>query len=361
MIFAVLNNMKKVYLSKKYKRYQRRRARREARSRKARLNNVHVQLNYSDRDNLGYQSKSGNKEYPSIDAPTDFRLLDNTTECSAFFRKLRSKQNVSRKNYRKYKIVSLIGVETIDFPAALTLSAICKELRYLNINVQGDLPTNEQCRDFLVDSGFLEDKYDMNGKMYHLTSKTKSMAFEQGQGKLLIKDLKNIASLTKSITDYLEGDVDNPNYNLPQLLKEICANSSEWSDSYKRQWTLAVKFEENKVVVSTIDLGQGILKSLERRHKDIIMDLLTLKSRVDILAGAFDKKYGSKSKDINRNKGLPSLKFASQQGLINKLIVITNNVLLSFDKWHDNCTFAMSTDAFNGTMYYFEIDKNCLK
>lgn len=186
------------------------------------------------------------------------------------------------------------------------------------------------------------------------------MTFEQGQGKLLLKDLKNIVSLSSLITSYF-GDNDTSNvYNLTLLFKEICANSIEWSDSYKRQWALAAKFEGDKVLVATIDLGQGILNSLERRQAAIIKDLFTFKTQVDILAGAFDKKYGSKSKDINRNKGLPSLKAAFERGVIKKLIVLTNNVMLSFDKWHDNCKFANTYDAFKGTMYFFEIDKSCL-
>ena len=304
--------------------------------------------------------KSKNVEFSPVVAPKDFRLLDNTTECTAFFKQLRATHNVSIKNYRRYKKVSLQEIELIDFAAVLTLSAICKELKCNRIYVSGNFPTNTSCAKFLVDSGFLDNKYDLNGRMYHLASRTKSMTFEQGQGKLLLKDLQNIFSLARLITSYFGDNSDSHIYNLTLLFKEICANSIEWSNSYKRQWALATKFEGNKVLVATIDLGQGILSSLERTQYAIFKDLITFKSQVDILAGAFDKKYGSKSKEVNRNKGLPSLKAAFEQGVIKKLIVLTNNVMLSFDEWHQNCTFAQNKDAFNGTMYFFEIDQSCL-
>jgi len=341
----------------KYKRHQARVMRKNAKKRKrtSKLKQFHL-------SSLSAHTfrKSKNIEFPSIIAPKDFRFLDNIIECATFFKQLRSKNNVSIKNYRRYKLVSLQEIELIDFSAVLTLSAICKELKCNNIFVRGNFPNNPACSQFLIDSGFLDNKYDINGRMYHLLSRTKSMTFEQGQGKLLLKDLKNIVSLSSLITSYF-GDNDTSNvYNLTLLFKEICANSIEWSDSYKRQWALAAKFEGDKVLVATIDLGQGILNSLERRQAAIIKDLFTFKTQVDILAGAFDKKYGSKSKDINRNKGLPSLKAAFERGVIKKLIVLTNNVMLSFDKWHDNCKFANTYDAFKGTMYFFEIDKSCL-
>ena len=345
----------------KYLRHQARRMKKCARQRKLHKSNRLIRIHKNVAHSMKYGGKPHSRVFPEIVAPRDFRFLDNTEECATFFKQLRSTSNVSEKNFQRFKKVSLFDIELIDFSAVLTLSAICKELKCQNINVQGNFPQNESCRSFLVDSGFLDNKYDINGKMFHLQSRTKSMTFEQGQGKLLVKDIRNIATLSNLIIQYLD---DNPNDNhpfaLPQLFKEICANSIEWSNSYKRQWALAAKFEKDKVLVATIDLGQGILNSLTRRYFALIKDILTLKSNVGVLEGAFCKKYGSKSNEINRNRGLPSLKSAFEQGVIAKLIVITNNVLLSFDPWHNNCTFAKSNDAFKGTMYYFEINKNCL-
>ena len=57
----------------------------------------------------------------------------------------------------------------------------------------------------------------------------------------------------------------------------------------------------------------------------------TLKRKDEILKGAFDKTYGSATKEGNRNKGLPAVKAGFKNEIIGKLKVLTNNVILHFD------------------------------
>lgn len=64
-----------------------------------------------------------------------------------------------------------------------------------------------------------------------------------------------------------------------------------------------VKYKEDCVVFTVTDVSKGILESLYRRLSRRFFEAFT--SNDEIFKGAFDKKYGSTTKEDNRNKGLP--------------------------------------------------------
>ena len=126
------------------------------------------------------------------------------------------------------------------------------------------------------------------------------------------------------------------------------------------QWIYGTKFEEGRVIVVALDLGKGILESIRRKFSKLLQDLLQLNSHVEILEGAFNKKYGSKSGKPNRNKGLPSIKYANEKGYIKDLVVITNNVTLDFTDSRNSCKFVSNKNrGFMGTLYSWRIDVDC--
>ena len=346
--------MKKLFSTSEYKRFNKRHSlrvlrRMSGRKKKARQNMLKKR-----------QRKMERFYRYAMKAPSDFRFLSNTAECADFFQKIRMKRNHYLRNGQRMVIINLNRVTQIDFSAVMTLAAICEELHCERINVNGNFPKDVACRKFLIDSGFLNQKYDEFSHLYTLQSKTEFMSLERGQEKLRLDDLKNISNLVLHISGHLLGQ-EEENLNLVTLLKEICGNSVEWGDAYKRQWTMAVKFEERKVVLVAVDLGQGILNSLYRKFSDKLKDAFMQKEDWQILERAFDRKYGSASRDTNRNKGLPSIKKANEEGVIKGLSVVTNNVCLSFDNSGKRLTFAESKMAFLGTLYQFEIDETCIK
>ncbi len=71
------------------------------------------------------------------------------------------------------------------------------------------------------------------------------------------------------------------------------------------------------------------------------------------------KKYGSKSQKTNRNKGLPSIKNGFDIGLITKLKVLTNNVILHYGE--NNDSEIIKEKPFKGTLYRWELTKETIK
>ena len=77
-----------------------------------------------------------------------------------------------------------------------------------------------------------------------------------------------------------------------------------------------------------------------------------------MLEKAFDRKYGSVSQEINRNRGLPSIKKAFMENHIKNLIVCTNDVILHFNNY-GKTIMLKDNFYFQGTFYQWEITNDC--
>ena len=67
-----------------------------------------------------------------------------------------------------------------------------------------------------------------------------------------------------------------------------------------------------------------------------------------ILKNAFNKKYVSNTQEGNRGKGLPGIKNCCDDGYIQELLVITNNVKLDFVYPNKSLIFAKEKNPFSG-------------
>lgn len=296
---------------------------------------------------------------PAIDAPKDFRLIENTQECLTFFRDVRDTTNVNYTRGLSFIKISLANTIYIDYGAISVLSAISDDLKYQNITLQGVFPENAQCKQFVVESGFLNYMVDENNRPFKKAEKSELVFFEKGQMSLNQEDRKRISDIIKNVSYHLTGERKNMP-SIYSILLEICGNSLEWSDTQNKQWLLGIKYEDSKVIFTITDVGKGILQTLHRKWDKKLVDFFN-KTDDEILKGAFEKKYGSQTQMINRNKGLPSIKTNFDEGRIEKLKVLTNNVLLHFDNENLSTTFKRGETRFKGTYYQWEINNNCIK
>jgi len=256
--------------------------------------------------------------------------------------------------------ISLENVKQIDFASTLMLSAVCRELTMMKCNVKERRPQDQKCYQFLQESGFYNRRY-RNGKMIIEPGNSKIMLIKTGT-KIKQDHLKSFVSIMQQTGTHIVNDSSiNIKAHLG-IIKEICGNSAEWGDSNnrtKKDWTIGAKFEYGKVVFVALDLGQGILKSLRKRNEDKIKDLFKNRSEEDVLERAFKEYYGSRSKDQNRNQGLPFIMLCDAEHKIKDLQVITNNVTINFSK-NIKIKFANKQSDFIGTLYSWIVDAECL-
>lgn len=349
--------MDKYYTTHEYKVSQARMFRRDERRQKNRK--AYLAEIRKEGKKINRITNSGDVKDPVI-ATDDLRLIDNPEECLLFFRNLRSEENTSFRRNMKFVIMSLKHVTKIDYATISVLTAISDDLKANGIILKGDFPDDPDCKQFIIDSGFLNHMFEeRTGRPFKKVETSDLIFFEKGCGKLSEKDNMNISSTIKHVVQHLTGEI-NQCKAVKTVVLEICGNSIEWGGTINKQWLLGVKYEEGKAIFTVTDVGKGILETLHRKFSLTLADIFTAKSKDEILKGAFDQKYGSSTQEVNRNKGLPAVKDNFQRGVIQHLKVLTNNVILHFDNDKNSKTLKKGSARFKGTFYQWEMTKECL-
>lgn len=252
------------------------------------------------------------------------------------------------------------NVELVDFPATLMLGAICEELAQRGCNVHGNTPSNVDAYKFIVDSGFFNEMYDENNRKIYKPGNSKIMIVQRGEDRITGDNLLSFVNLLNKTKEHLgvREDADIDDY--VAILKEICGNSTEWGNVVRKNWTIGAKFEDGHVDFVALDLGQGILRSLKKRVDKQLTDFIQNKDNSQVLEGVFNRYYGSRSNDSNRNQGLPFIKGCNTKNVISQLHVITNNVLLDFSNQSNDKSFASYNNGLIGTLYSWSVNADCL-
>lgn len=311
-----------------------------------------------------YLEENTNREYlpERLPVPKDFRLIYNTKQCALFFRDLLNMKRVTTYSSGQKQIyIDLQGVENIDFAATLMLNSICEELSDRECNIVGNTPKNSKVHNYLIDSGFFNEKFDLtNRKMIVQPGNSKIVEVQRGEGRMKKKDLVSLADIVDKTLNHLGDSKKDNRKDYVGILKEICGNSIEWGNVLRQNWTIGVKFEDDKVIFVALDMGIGILRSLDRKKRIKLSDAIQGKDNCDILHGVFDSYYGSRSKDPNRNQGLPYIKDSNARRIIKNLCVVTNNVLINFSDSSMDKEFSRMNRGLQGTLYTWDIDLSCL-
>ncbi len=351
--------MKKLYSTSEHKEYTRRRNILIARLANKR---AEKQYTYAIYDRV---TKFKGDEFLNlvIPAPNDFRLFENTEQCLLFFRQIRDRNNHNSRRFKQgagYVSISLKEVRTIDYATISILNAIGDDLNALDVTLRGDFPADKNCREFLIDSGFLDHVRDRFGRKYGRSNNSEMIFFEKGCGKLSNADNVRIAEGVKNVVQYLTGVRKHFN-PVKTILLEICGNSIEHGYiSNNRHWLLGMKYEADKVIFTVSDVGKGILETIYKKFLIELTEIITKPKRHEVLMGAFERKYGSSTQEENRNKGLPAIKEGYQNGKILNLKVMTNDVFLHFGNENTTRTFLRGTPRLKGTIYQWEVTKECI-
>lgn len=233
---------------------------------------------------------------------------------------------------------------------ALVISAI-KELKLSDIKVSGNYPIDKATRSTLEKSGFFNF---VIGNILEENKTTLNTILQQGTD---VVDPVLVAPLvTKAMSVVWGQPFRNP--RVQSLLVELMANTVNhaFKSTKKSKWYISMSVDQAKKIVSFtfIDNGQGINATLNLKFSEKIKIFL-LNSSEEIVAAAFDGKFGSRTKERKRGRGLPNIKKCFTENYISNLIVITNDVYHSFESG----TSRRLSNPFDGTCYYWELDLNC--
>lgn len=347
-------SMKKIYKKLKYKNYIRNRVNKKKRKKKY-IPNYKIRNLYKEI----HQSSTIPKICNHLYAPSDCRFIYNTEDCISFIKDILDEKNISVFDNKRYIYIDFSNIEHIDYAMISVLVGILEILKKNRVSIQGNFPNNEECKKYIEHSGFLNNMFDLKGKKYRKDVNSEIMFFEKGNI-LSNKENSFIGGKIKKMRKYLTGEEKHFN-PLKTIFLEICGNTIEHSvPNEKGMWFFGVKYEDDRVVCNLVDFGRGILDTLKKKFSDILYDNLIRRDEISVLNRAFIQKYGSKTKEKNRNKGLPSIKENFEKGKIYNMVVITNNVILHFGD-SMNSRELKNDIEFGGTFYQWEITKESFK
>lgn len=283
----------------------------------------------------------------------DFALLSNSEYVIDTINTLTSIKNSPSIRYIIH--IDISEVTLIDIGAiGLLLSAI-NSLSRRNIHVFGNYPKDDRCKQIFISSGFLDHMRNMQGKPFKKDS-CSNLLIERGFDRT---NNKRIGEEIRHSVSYLTGDEKSyrPVFSMAQ---EMIANAIEHANRHRqyKNWLFAVYYEKDKVIFTITDIGEGILSTLRKKTQQKIADTVTMKDDMEVLMGAFDKKYQSSTLDPNRNKGLPRIKEINENEYVENLQVVTNRVYLDFSTPNHSRKL---TSNFKGTFYYWELTKKAIQ
>lgn len=296
-------------------------------------------------DNIDIEKKDS---HATITLPKIFSTEIDVASVVQFF------QPFSTLKHRRIKHVmfDMSSIIAIDICAIVMLLTKITQLTKNGIRCVGNEPLNDDCKKVFRDSGFLQhmcnitgNKFDRNNEYNLIVKRGETETESELTGKTI---KKAVCHLTGSERHYTP---------VQSIVQEMAGNAIEHAYSQNQHWLFCVNYTGNEICFILSDAGKGILSTINRKHKKIIETLQLLDDK-QILFRAFEKKYGSVTNEVNRNKGLPLIKRISDEKRIFDLKVITNNVSLHFDDFHKS---TLMSNKYSGTIYTWKINKELLE
>jgi len=287
------------------------------------------------------------KQALHLTVPTNFSIRNHPDEAFMFIARLK---NIANHTKTRNVHISLRNCKYISNGAiALMISAI-QELNQFGIRVSGNYPDDSRTKKILEKSGFFNFVY---GNVSEENKQTINTIVQQG---INVVEPEIIAPLVTQAMKSVWG-APYRNQRVQSLLIELMANSVNHAFKTKkdRRWYLSISHDNDNVSFTFIDNGQGICKTLNLKFLDKIKSLY-LFSNTEIISAAFDGKFGSRTKERKRGRGLPNVKKCFSENYISNLVVITNNIYYDFKT---NSTRKLKYE-FDGTCYYWELNINCI-
>ncbi|MDE6523344.1 MAG: hypothetical protein K2L17_11035 [Muribaculaceae bacterium] len=242
--------------------------------------------------------------------------------------------------------VNLENVVKIDMYAISLLLSMLNKLSSRNINYWGTYPNDRECKQYIMNSGFL-NIVQTNVKK-PAVKKTKNQIFMIGKDRV---DTDKIGRSVRESMQHILGReaIYSPVYD---NMCEISVNSVEYANEYDKEknWLVSISVEEDCLHFILSDTGQGILRTLRKKKIEKLGDVL-LKADADIIKDVFLGKYQSATGEINRHKGLPMVYESFTDGYVSNFQILTNKVMIDFEK---NFAIPLKKE-FNGVLYSWTV------
>lgn len=243
-------------------------------------------------------------------------------------------------------------INEIGQGAIAMLLSVIEELSKSGISIKGTKPIKGLEKDILEKSGFF--KY-LHGKIDAKNTNSKNTILKTGGN---FSSQVNISEEIKKANETVWG-IKGRNPPMRGTVYEMMRNSCD--HAFKKNdniiWHFAISHDEaiNQVSFSFVDNGRGIIKSFTEGLLSKVINLFN--DNADILETAFRNGIESRTGLSWRGKGLPTIFENYEDGYLNSLVVISNDVFIDFD----NKIYKKLDVPFSGTYYFWVLNQHCTK
>ena len=287
--------------------------------------------------------ENGNYKIP-FKIPKIFSLIDNSNETIDFFNNiLQYIKNKYNKGNRLFFDMS--DVEYVSNDALMYLIAIIKNTK-IKFNSSGNLPKNKDCRNLVIESGFLD--YLNTLKELELTTTT---------NKLRIRIGNNInREVAKSICDFFIDSCGIPRIKckfMYDIIIELMTNTIQHAYNNSMlisYWYVFLERSDNIVKMVFLDTGDGIPETLRKNWLEKIK-LLNVKDDCELIQSALNGDFRTRTEQKYRGKGLPKIYKYYKEGKIKNLKIISRHGVISSN--NNNLK-----SKLQGTLFSWEININ---
>ncbi|MCP5275419.1 MAG: hypothetical protein H6936_11360 [Burkholderiales bacterium] len=310
------------------------------------------------------EKKSFKNKYPNyvkVIAPEVFSFIKNTNEVIELIEHLKKLYDSNQKVY-----VVLEHVKETDYSAIVVLLSIMVKFKTKNIDFNGSIPSENEPRQMLEQSGFFKnlykkftehDSYDIstigpNGIHTHAAKKVDSALSSQ---------------IITSATKYIWGEARRCQ-GVQRVLIELMQNTNNHAEIGKlgeKHWWLSVNQDKNskKVSFSFVDFGVGIFTNLAYKPTESkfygwvqkLSSKIQYGNNADLLELILKGElHRTVTGEHYRGKGLPGIAEVMRRNQISNLHIITNDVFCCAS----NGIYRTLSNSFSGTFVYWELGED---
>ena len=288
-------------------------------------------------------------------APNVFSLFDNSDQTIGYFSDIINYLDKINKinNGKKYQInIDMKETKTIEIGAVMYLLTIMKNTRIKNkmkndILWYGRFPEDNNAKKVLIDTGFTQYVKTSNANINY-----NSDNIQITSGNL------NDPNIAKQVCDLVINNYSIQKKNigfLKEILNELMDNTVDhaYRDKciFEPCWYLFAGCDNNKIIITFLDNGIGISKTVNKKINELLIKDLFGKSDSFYIESALNGEFRTRTKMKNRGKGLPEIYNNYKDKLISNLKILSNKGIFNNDTKID------INKRFEGTLFSFEIIK----
>ena len=273
--------------------------------------------------------------------PRNMALFENPEKVINFFISVESNHKQSKDVFIHFEDVNRLTSDTVLLMVARTID----ERFNFGQMVGGNMPLDLPSKFVFEESGIFGDQ------VIDFTKIRPTHGSIQRYREFQVSPAK-AEYLTKYAATYFRSrEQSAANY---ELLIELMTNTNMHAGGglvQEELWWCSVYNTPEKALFNFLDNGMGICETATKRLGRRVLETLGLTDNSRLLEDIFNDKIESRTGKYYHGRGLPLIRRRAQKGLIENVIIITNNVFANVSKGE----YRILNTYFRGTFIHWEV------